>query len=167
MLINTKNSSPMIKCNLINVLYAYAVTYRHVSWHTTVSRDISSEEVHEFLTSVLTVSANLSKDETFVTAEMAIVSGATKANEIPNLNPDLVRLARADVASIVKGPGGGDELNDLLYVLAALSDLKSISMQVRENYVNNENFSRKKCGLVSKKIDFFLCWVQQQHALPF
>ena len=168
-LINTKDSSPLIKCNLINVLYAYVVTYRHVSWHTTVSREknISSEEVHEFLTSVLTVSSNLSKDENFATAEMAIVSGATKANEIPNLNPDLVRLARADVASIVKGPGGGDELNDLLYVLAALSDLKSLATQVRENYVKNENFSRKRCGLVSKKIDFFLCWVQQQHVLPF
>ena len=118
-IINTKNSSPLIKCNLINVLYAYALTYRHVSWHTTVSREkniISSAEVHEFLTSVLTVSSNLSKDENFATAEMAIVSGATKANEIPNLNPDLVRLARADVASIVKGSGGGDELRYHSYI---------------------------------------------------
>lgn len=164
--IDTGNGSPLVKFNLINVFFAYTMTYRHLSWHITTSRETSSEEMHDFFTSVLNVSTNLLKDENFASAEMAITSGAVKANQIPNLNPELVKVARSDVADIMRGPGGGDEHDDSLYMLAALSDLKAITTHVRDKYIKNENFSRKRCGLVIKKIDYFMCWVRQ-HAINF
>jgi len=164
--IDTGSSSPLVKCNLINVFFAYALTYRHLSWDTTTSRETSSEEMHDFFASVLNMSTNLLNDENFASAEMAIASGAVKANQIPNLNPDLVKVARSDVADIVKGPGGGDEHDDSLYMLAALSDLKVIVTHVRDKYMKNENFSRKRCVLVIKKIDYFMCWMRQ-HAVNF
>jgi len=164
--INTKESSALVKYNLINVLFAYTLTYRHLSWHITVSREILSEELHDFFISALNLSTNLSKDENFTSAEIAITSGISRASQNPSLNQDCVELARSDVANIIKGPGGGNEHDDLLYILAALSDLKSIASKVRDNYVKNESFNRKRCVLVSKKIDYFLCWVQQ-HPLLF
>jgi len=164
--IDTRTSSPLVKYNLISVFFAYAVTYRHLSWHSTFSRETSSEEIHDFFTTVLNVSNNLLKDENFPSAEIAIASGEVKANELPDLNPDLIKVARSDVVDIVKGPGGGDEHDDSLYMLAVLSDLKSIVTRVRDKYIKNENFSRKRCVLVIKKIDYFMCWVRQ-HAVNF
>jgi len=164
--IDTRNSSPLVKFNLINVFYAYALTYRHLSWQSTISRKISSEELHDFFASLLNLSTNLQNNENFTSAEMAITSGAVKANQIPNLNPELVKVARSDVADIIKGPGGDDEHDDSLYMLAALSDLKAITTHVREKYIKNENFNRKQCVLVSRKIEYFMCWVHQ-HAINF
>jgi len=159
--INTRNSSPLVKCNLMNALFAYAVAYRHFrSWH---SISVSAEEAHDFLTSVLNVSSNLSNDENFTTAEMAIASAETKALQMPNLNPELVKIARSDVVDLVVGPGG--EYDDSLYLLASLSDLKSILTNVLDNFIKNENYSRKRCVLVSKKIEYFICWVQQHAEL--
>ena len=111
--------------NLRNILFAYAVTYRHLSWQT-ISQEISPEETHDFLTSILNVSSNLSNDENFASSDMAITSGALKANQMPNMNPELVKAARSDVMDIIRGPGGSDEYDDSLYMLAALSDLKAI-----------------------------------------
>ena len=97
---------------------------------------------------------------------MAITSGALKANQMPNMNPELVKAARSDVMDIIRGPGGSDEYDDSLYMLAALSDLKAIITKVKDKYIKNENFSRKRCVLVIKKIDYFMCWVRQ-HPIKF
>ena len=163
--IDTSSSSPLVEFNLINVLFAYAVTYRHLSWQT-LSQEILPEETHDFLTSILNVSSNLSNDENFASSDMAITSGALKANQMPNMNPELVKAARSDVMDIIRGPGGSDEYDDSLYMLAALSDLKAIITKVKDKYIKNENFSRKRCVLVIKKIDYFMCWVRQ-HAIKF
>lgn len=155
--IDTSKSSPLVKCNLMNVLFAYVIVYRQLSWQASKAE----KDAFEFLSLVLESSTNLANDETFATAEAAIVSAQTRATQSKNFTPDHVKSGRSDVGQIVKGPGGN--YNDSIYCLAALSDLHQITNQVLNNYQKNEILSRKRCKMIVKKIEYFMSLVSQNH----
>lgn len=147
--IDTSKSSPLVLNNLMNLLFAYVLTYRHLSWH------LKRENECEFLRLMLDLSSNLSKEESFPSAQEALASGVNRATD-SKLDST---LGRSDVEKMVKGPGEGYDKS--LYVLAALSDLKTIVQSASLQLDKSEKFYRKKCFQTSKKIDFYICWVEQ------
>ena len=150
--IDTSKGSPIINYNIINVLYAYVSAYRHLSYHKTSQK----KQVNDFTSLVLNLSATFSSNENFSSAELAIQSASSAQLNQPDMTQTSADMARADVAEMVKGPGGSHD--DLLYVLAALIDLKTIIGQCKKNQSRN----RKQLGVIVKKLDFYIDWIRQQ-----
>ncbi len=150
--IDTRKASPLVQCNLTSVLFAYVIAYRHLSWHL---GEHSKEAIHEFASLIFHLSANLSSNETFASAEEAISSASQKALDLCGVDTGRIKLGRDDLTCLFTGHEGS------LYLLAALSDIKAILGQASKLSVKNEHFSRKQCVAACKKMDFYTCWVQQ------
>ena len=141
--IDVSKSSPLVKFNIMNVLAAYAMTYRHLGW----SNSSQKNDPLIFATEVISLSTNLGSGENFNSAELAVTSVTSCMAQSKGYDNALISHAKKDVLSFVQGPGQGHA--DNLYILAALSDLKSIFDGKR---------SMKKWKQVRKKIDFYMCW---------
>ena len=144
--LDVSKSSNLVRFNIINVLSAYTMTYRHLSWET----QSSPEDFINFVHHVHQLSTNLKVGENFTNAELAITSVTTRLEQSQEYDSGLVSNARKDILAFIKGPGHA--LPDDLYILAALSDLKRMF---------GVKGKKKTWKLLDKKIDFYICWTKQ------
>ena len=143
--LDVSKSSNLVRFNIINVLAAYAMTYRHLSWAT----QSIPEDFINFAHHVHQLSTNLKEGENFTNAELAITSVTTRIEQSPEYDSGLISNAKKDVLAFIKGPGHA--MPDDLYILAVLSDLKRM-FDVK---------GRKKAWkILDKKIDFYICWTK-------
>ena len=142
--IDVSKSSALVKFNIINVLAAYAMAYRHLYWsEKRVEKSIFANEI-------LTLSTNLRSGENFTSAELAVTSVTSFMAQSKTYDKALISSVKKDVLSLIQGPGEG--MADDLYILAALSDLKNVFDD------DKGKRSTKKWKQICKKLDFYMCW---------
>ena len=150
-----QNSSPLVKFNLINVLFAYAFAYRFCN------RNVEDEDSLKFVDLCLKLSKNLSKSENFANADLALESASMNANQDQTIKVgrDFCDLVKKDVFDIVRGPGEDLEAN--LYISASLSDL--IAVFNAALHETNSKPNRKQIKTVIKKLDFYRAWSDKNY----
>ena len=147
--LDVSKGSNLVRFNIINVLTAYVMTYRHLSWAKATQHQ--SQDLDNFAHHVYLLSNNLRVGENFTNAELAITSVTlqieqSSAYDQPRL---LIGNAKKDILAFIKGPGHVS-MPDHLYILAALSDLKRMFEATKKK--------KKIWKLLDKKIDFYICW---------
>lgn len=140
-LIDTQNSSPLIKHSILNCLCAYTFAYRHLKCY---DKGSSCDKQSEFAAIVLAVSDNLRTGDNFMSTEAAIETATSKVAIFKSSCSVRPEMIRQDLLSIIRGPGEGHK--DDTYVLAALSDLRRFLKKA----------SQKK---EARKIEFYICWI--------
>ena len=146
--IDVSKSSPLVKFNIMNVLAAYAMAYRHLNWQCE-----KKCEKRIFAHEVISLSTNLRSGENFTSADLALTSVTSFMAQCKTYDKALISSVKKDVLSLIQGPGEGMGSDDL-YILAALSDLKSVfDKDDKEN-----RSSKKQWKQIGKKLDFYMCW---------
>lgn len=121
-LLRSKPPSPLVKFAVLNVLYAYVYAVR------LYGGDVSSSSVG-LSGLAIGLSANLRRGEAFESADVALESAASAANQSPSafVSFEFSRAAKRDVAAIVRGPD--DRQQTAFYTIAAIADMRRIMRQ--------------------------------------
>jgi hypothetical protein len=159
-------TSTMVKFNILNVVYAYAFSYKHLDWGSSVPR--TKYDTLDFVDLCFGISTNLKSGENFSSADMAVESAIAAAVAKSELKAsiDFTKDIKKAVFNIVRGPGDGHE--DYLYLVAALSGLHSICLAAVKHLkdaVVADKFTvdRKSLKISLKKIQFYSSWVMDNY----
>ncbi len=176
--------SPLVKFNLLNVLYAYVYAHKYFSG------DLRSEaNVVESVRLCLALSDNLASSANYESAEEALESAATNVNVHTqwSVSPKVTRETKKDVHKVVRGPS---EMDKNYYLLAAVSDLKELfelcikalkkgqttksqdekipvgqllpwKLEQERSSANEEPLKRLVVKRGLKKVEFYLSWVNE------
>lgn len=145
------NPSPLVKFNILNVLYAYAYAFRYHDMNDENNFDVDETSL-EFVETCLQVSDNLASNVNYETAELAVKSAAFKANAAQ----DLCQLVEKDVFQIVR---------ENVHLKAALCDLKK-AFDKASKTLKKKKKEKKKVEVVkkvAKKLEYYLAWADKHY----
>lgn len=148
-LLGDKEPSPLVKFSVLNVIYAYAYAMRYFNGLD------EAKLVPDFVAICLAVSANLRESQNFDSADMAVESAASAANQNPDisLGADVCRSVKKDVFQIVRGPTGiGQPKN--AFLISALSHLKDILDIFQKERKKNQKRGKEKNAADKAEVAF-------------
>jgi len=161
--------SPNIKFGLLNVVYAYAFTQR--LYRGSVDPETDQENANEFPGVLWSICGNLSKNQNFDSADLAVQSAISCVVEengtLLQTSAEKAKEVRGDVIKIVRGPGNDlPGVEDNLYLKSALSDLiRTLKRCVKAQRQTQTTPTKKEVKMAVKKLEFYLSWVDQHYHL--
>ncbi|XP_061692927.1 zinc finger HIT domain-containing protein 2 [Syngnathoides biaculeatus] len=148
-----RNPSPLVCYSVINTLYCYAFTLQ-------LFNGDPDSLPFEFCDMMLTLSEGLSSGKVFNSVQEAVHSGETLILGGGYLNKQESRATDLAVEATAHILTGRDEENATVYILAALSQLRSALTRARAalSKEGEGGAKRQKYFLASKKCEFFQAW---------
>jgi len=161
-----KIRSDLVKFNLFNVLYAYALSTR------LYGGQVDLENAGEYVRLVKEISGNLDpgKNSNFESSSLAIAAAKMAALEMlkSEVNEDFLNRVKNDVLVLLKGPAKGGKPKSF-YALAAVSDLKaSVKLALKKGSSSkleedgNGNVVKTDLKKMVKKLDFYISWIMTE-----
>ncbi|XP_077351422.1 zinc finger HIT domain-containing protein 2 [Festucalex cinctus] len=147
------NPSPLIFYSLINTLYCYTFTLQ-------LFNGDADSLPFDFCDTMLTLSEALNSSKIFNSVHEAVHGGETLILGGGYLNKQESRATDSAVEAAAHVLTGPDERNVAGYVLAALSQLRSVFSRARASLSKEgeEGAKRQKYFSASKKCEFFQAW---------